>query len=380
MSQITTKKFDFIPIANTFVGQEEAHAVFEVAKSGWVSMGKKVQAFEEMAASYLGAKHAIAFNNGTSTLHAALLAFGVEPGDEVIVPTLSYISSANAVLYCNAKPVFCDSEPDTFNVSVAEIEKRITPKTKVIMTVDLKGMPVDFDDILKWASNKKIKVLSDSAESFGAVYKNKPVGTQCPAHSFSFFANKNLTMGEGGLVTTNDDEVAEQCRIIRNQGQSERYVHVVLAHNYRLTDLQAAFGIEQLKRVDWIMSEKNKVASYYQQLFQNHPLITAPFVPEYVTRHTWYMYCLRLDPQVNRDLVVKKMKEKGVDSRLSFPPIHLQPLYRKLFGYREGDYAKSEQIFNSFIDIPCWVGMTEEMCQYVAEVLRTCVEKSVSLK
>lgn len=367
---------DFIPIANTFIGEEEAKAVYSIVKSGWISMGEKVKEFEKMAAEYLGVEHAVAFNNGTSSLHAVLIALDVKEGDEVLVPTLSYVSSANVILYCRATPIFCESDPDTFNVTADEVAKRITPKTKAIMTVDLKGMPVDYDAILQVAQEHNIPVLSDSAESFGAIYKDNLVGRQCPVHSFSFFANKNITMGEGGLIATNDDKIADVCQTVRNQGQSERYKHVIIGNNYRLTDISAAFGIEQMKRIEWIMEEKNKVAAYYNNAFDGHSLISIPYVPSYVNRHSWYMYCLKLDRSVDRDLVIQKMRENGVDSRLSFPPIHLQPIYMDMFGYQKGDYPMSEDIFNTFIDIPCWVGMNEDLMNRVIEIIIKAVEEA----
>ena len=362
----------FIPIANTCMGEEEAQAVYNVVKSRWISMGKKVEEFEKMAAEYIKVKYAVAFNNGTSSLHAGLISLGIKEGDEVIVPTLSYISSANAVLYCGATPKFCESDPMTFNVTAGEIKKRITAKTKAIITVDLKGMPVDFDALMEIAQQHNIPILSDSAESFGSIYKDRLVGSQCPVHSFSFFANKNITMGEGGLITTNDVDIADICRMVRNQGQSERYSHMVIGNNYRLTDILAAFGIEQLRRVEWILTEKNKIATYYNKAFSENSLIEAPYMPPYVGRHSWYMYCLKLNKYVNRDLVVKKLKDEGIDTRLSFPPIHLQPVYREKYGYKKGDYPVSEETFNTFIDIPCWAGMSKsDIDRVVNAVIKT---------
>jgi len=366
----------FIPIANTYIGPEEAQAVFETVKSGWISMGPKVKELEALIAGYLGVRHAITFNNGTSSLHASLQALGVGPGDEVLVPTLSYASSANVVLFCGATPVFMESEPTTFNVSAEEVARRITPRTKVVMTVDLKGLPVDFEPILAVARRHGLPVLSDSAESFGAIYRGRKVGSQAPLHSFSFYANKNITMGEGGLVTTGDDRLADLIRTIRNQGQSERYVHVVIGNNFRPTDLAAAFGVEQVKRAEWIMAEKGAVAGAYGRKLAGHPLIRTPFVPDYVGRPSWYMYCLTLDESVDRDAVVRLMRERGVDSRLSFPPIHLQPAYREKFGYKDGDFPQSERIFRSFIDIPCWVGMDGPMIDRVVDALTAAVEKA----
>ena len=206
---------EILTIARPNIDKKEAQAVYDCIMSGWITMGKKVEELEKKMSEYLGVKHSIMFNNGTASLHAALVAAGVEENDEVIVPTLSYISSGNSVVYCGAKPVFCESNEKTFNAGAKEIEAKITNKTKAIMIVDLKGMPSDFDEIIKLGKKRNIKIIGDSAESFGAIYKNKKVGSQVDAHSFSFFANKNLTMGEGGLITTNDDEIAKKCKLFR---------------------------------------------------------------------------------------------------------------------------------------------------------------------
>lgn len=368
---------NFIPIAKPYIGTEEADAVYNQVKSGWISMGGKVQKLEKILQEYIGVKHAIAFSNGTATLHAGLLALGVKPGDEVLVPCLSYISSANAVLFCNAKPVFVEEDPRTFNAEPEAFEKFITDKTKVIMPVDLKGMPVDYDAINALAAKYNIKVLADSAESFGAVYKSKKVGSQSNMHSFSMFANKSITAGEGGFITTNDDDLAEFCRCFRNQGQKDRYVHVMIGHNYRMTDISAAFAIEQTKRVEWFMEEKSKIADFYNIAFKDHPLLKTPYVPDYVNRHSWYMYTLVVDQKVDRDLMASKMKEKGVDHRLSFPLIPLQPIYRELYGYSNEDFPKSEEIFKRFIDIPCWVGLKSEELRYVANIVKQSAEESI---
>lgn len=366
----------FVPIANTHIGEEEAQAVYNVVKSGWISMGKKVEEFEKMAAEYAGVKYAVAFNNGTASLHAGLISLGIKTGDEVIVPTLSYISSANVILYCGASPQFCEADRKTFTITAEEVEKRITPRTKAIISVDLKGMPVDFDAISEVADRHSIQILSDSAESFGAIYKGRIVGSHCKLHSFSFFANKNITMGEGGLITTNDPNIADICRKVRNQGQSERYKHVIVGNNYRPTDILAALGIEQLKRIEWILDEKNKIATYYNEAFAGNPLIATPYVPPYVGRHSWYMYCLKLDKAVNRDTVVAKLTAEHIDTRLSFPPIHLQPVYQEKYGYKEGDFPVSEEIFDAFVDIPCWAGMSRAHVDRVVGTVKRTVEDS----
>ncbi len=365
---------EMIPIAMPYIGDEEADAVYQQIKSGWITMGERVKEFERLVCDYTGAKHAIAFNTGTGTLHACLLAAGVKPGDEVLVPANSYISSANAIVYCNAIPVFVEENPLTFNVEADAFEAKITPKTKAIMCVDLKGLSIDYDAMMAMAARHNLKVIADSAESFGGSYKGKSIGAQADAHSFSLFANKGITSGEGGLVTTNDDQINEVVRIVRNQGQTDRYYHTMVGHNYRMTDVTAAFAIPQLNRVNWVISEKSKIAAAYQVGFKEHPWIETPFIPEYVTQHSWYIYSLRLAEHIDRDKVLVLMREAGVDWRISFPLIPLQPIYREMYGYKEGDFPKSEKIHQSFVDIPCWVGMTAAQIQHVIDVVKRSVE------
>src|SRR3989344_1613921 len=232
-----------IPVANTFIGEEEAKAAYDAVKSGWISfLGPKVKEFETDFAREVNVKHAIAVSNGTAALHVALAAIGISEGDEVIVPSLTFISTANAVLYQNAKPVLAECEPLTYNITAEEIEKRITKKTKAIIPVDMNGMPVDYDNILEVANKYNIPVVADSAESLGARYKGRKIGAIAPVHIFSFFPNKNISTGEGGMITTNDYELAKKMRIIMNQGQDYRYHHVELGYNYRMTNFQAAIG------------------------------------------------------------------------------------------------------------------------------------------
>jgi len=364
-----------IPIANPSINKKEAKAAFNVIKKGWISMGKEVSNLEKKIEKYLGVKHAILFNNGTSALHAALSYHNIGPGDEVIVPTLSYISSANVILYCGAKPVFCECDPLTFNVKSENIIEKITKKTKAIITVDLKGMPVDYDKIQNKLKKYKIPLISDSAESFGAIYKNKKVGGQFKLHSFSFFANKNMTLGEGGLVTTNEKKISKFLRIFRNQGQEGRYNHTYIGNNYRPTDYAAAIGKVQLTKIESVLNEKNKIAKIYNKAFKEEKLVKTPFLPNFVSRHTWYMYCLTFSKSINRDKLQKKINKKGIDTRLSFPPIHLQPVYKKKFGYKKGDFPISENIFDQFLDIPCWKGMGIKNIKFIIKTIKEQLKK-----
>tara|TARA_B110000858_G_C17792691_1_gene470768 strand:+ start:986 stop:2083 length:1098 start_codon:yes stop_codon:yes gene_type:complete len=359
----------FIPIANPDVGKLEAKKVYEVIKKGWISMGSEVSKMETEASKILKNKNTILFNNGTSCLHAALLALGIKKGDEVIVPTLSYISSANAILYVGAKPIFCDSDVHTFNTNFELIKKKITKRTKAIMTVDLKGMPIDYDYLKKNLKKYKIPLISDSAESFGAMYKNKMVGNQFDIHTFSFFANKNITMGEGGMITCKSKKIYKILKMIRNQGQISRYKHIILGNNFRPTDYAASIGRVQLKKLNSVLSKKNLIAKKYNDAFKNIKDLKTPIVPSYVSKHSWYNYCILLKNAKMKIKFKKYLKQNKIDFRESFPPIHLQPLYKQIIK-KKLKLSKSVHTFSRFIDLPIWSNMSEFQINYIIKKIK----------
>lgn len=347
----------FIPVAQPVLGEEEARAVYDVVKSGWITMGKKVQAFERAMCDLTGASHAVAMNNGTSTLHAILAALDIGPGDEVIVPSMTYISSVNVVLFVGATPVLCDNDPRTFNTTVEHVRAKITPRTKAIMTVDMKGLPVDYDAFAALSEETGIPFVSDSAESMGAIDRGRRIGgTPALAHSFSFFANKAITTGEGGMVTTENAALAERLRIFRNQGQEGRYNHTYLGQNYRMTDITAAIGIEQVKRLPSTIAEKQRLATRYTEAFAAVPGVTTPYLPDHVDQHSWYMYGITLDAAV-RDGLLKHLADQGIETRLSFPPTHIQPYHQKRFGWAEDAFPTAMNSYRTFLDIPIWPGL-----------------------
>ena len=364
-----------IPVANVSLGEEEAIAVAEVVRSGRLSMGPKVAEFEEAFRAYTGAKHAIAVNNGTSALHVALAALDLKPGDEVILPSLTFISTANTVLYQGAIPVLCECDPLTYNVTVEHLQACLTERTRAIIPVEMNGMAIDYETILSFADENELRVVVDSAESLGGAYKQRLVGSIAPVHMFSFFPNKIITTGEGGMITTDNEELAREMRVLLNQGQDYRYHHIRLGYNYRMTELQAAIGIEQLKRIEYRLEEKNRIAEFYRNAFAETDGIDTPTVPDYVTQHSWYMYSVRVDAQI-RDAVVKQLEERSIETRLSFPPVHTQPFIQQTLGYKSEQLPLTNQAWNSKIDIPAWPGMTETMMSTVVESLRIAVENS----
>jgi perosamine synthetase len=362
-----TKQAARIPVATAIFTEAEAQAVQDVIRSGWVTQGARVAAFEEAFARFVGAKHAIAMCNGTVTLHAVLAALGIGPGDEVIVPTLTYISTANVVLFQHAELRLCECDPLTYNVRVSDLEKVVTPRTKAIITVDMNGLPIDYDPIVAWARARGITVIADSAESLGSVYRGKPVGTQAPVHSFSFFGNKNVTTGEGGMLTTNDGALATELRILRNQGQQGRYNHTHLGFNYRMTELSAAIGSIQLQSLDARLRAKESTVERYNRAFAQERLMSLPVVPDYVDRHSWYMYAPAFDASVDRDAVVAKLEAANIETRVSFPPVHIQPYYVKRFGFEVEDFPVSHGAWKRLINLPIGPDLTPDLVDSVIQ-------------
>jgi len=342
----------FIPVANPFIDSKEINAVNYVMRKKWITMGKKVQQFENSLAKFLGVKYVVAMNNGTSTLDSLVKYFSINNKEqEVIIPDLTYISTANVVTYNNGKIVLCDSNNDNFNINLKDLEKKISTKTKLIIVTDMKGMPVDYDELLKIANKKKIPVIADSAEALGSVYKNRKVGSQVFAHSFSFFANKNITTGEGGAISTNNKKLYKFLLKMRNQGQSKRYHHVIIGNNYRMTDIAATIGIEQLKKLKVIINKKNKIANFYNKKFNDRNEITLPEIPKYVSQHSWYNYTIIVNSK-KRDKLINFLKKNKIETRVSFPTISSQPIYKNLYYNRKK--SNSIRLTKSLIDLPIW--------------------------
>jgi len=357
-----------IPVANTLVGEEEARAVYEVVKSGWLSMGKKVTEFEEQFAHQVGARYAVAVNNGTAALHAVLAALGISAGDEVIIPSLTFIATANVVLYQGATPVLAECNPSTYTIEASEVRRLITDKTRAIIPVDMNGMPCDYDELLTIEDEYRIPIVWDSAESLGALYKKKKVGSIGKIHCFSFFPNKNVTTGEGGMICLESEGLYRLLCQIRNQGQERRYHHVHLGYNYRMTELQAALGLCQLTRLEENVQAKAAMAAYYNRELARIPGISLPTVPAFVTRHAWYMYTISVDESI-RDEMVKKLEEKNIETRLSFPPIHTQPYYQRTFQYTNYSLPATYAVWSRLINIPLWNGLGKERQDFIINSL-----------
>lgn len=361
----------FIPVAApVFVGNEKQY-VLDCMDSTWISSaGKYIEKFETSFAEFCGVKYALGCCNGTVALHLALLAAGVGPGDEVIVPTLTFIATANAVVYCGAKPVFIDSEQDTWNLDPAQLESKITPRTKAIIPVHLYGCPADMDAVLKIAQQHKLVVIEDAAEAHGAEYKGHKVGSMGRISTFSFFGNKIITTGEGGMVTTNDDALANKVRLLKGQGMDpkRRYWFPIVGYNYRMTNITAAIGLGQLEKIDWHLARRLEVAAWYREELQGIRDVSWQIEPQ-GTKHVYWMFTVVLDEhvRVNRDDVMAKLKERGIETRPVFYPMHVMPPYEKTVG--SATFPVAEGIARRGINLPTWAGLTRDDVRYICRNL-----------
>ncbi len=362
---------DRIPVAAPVLDGRETEYVMECLTTGWISsLGRFIGDFEAAFAAYCGVRHAVACNNGTTALHLALVALGVQPGDEVIVPTLTYIASANTVSYCGATPVFVDSDPVTFNMDPAQLEAKITPRTKGIMPVHLYGQSADMDPIRSLAARHGLFVLEDAAEAIGATYRGRRAGALGDCAAFSFFGNKIITTGEGGMVTTNDDALAARLRLYRNQGMdpARRYWFPVIGFNYRMTNIAAAIGLAQLERIDAHLAARRRIAAGYdRRLAPLQGRLETPRTAAWA-QHVFWMYTVLIGPDHpgGRDAVAAALADAGVETRPVFPPLHTLPPYRAL---DRGPYPQATALAARGLNLPTHAKLTEADLDRVTAVL-----------
>ena len=317
-----------ITIARPALGQDEISAVTEVLESGMLASGDRVIDFERKFADYCGTTHAVAINNGTAALHAALLAADIGYGDEVLVPAFSFIATASAVSMCGAKPVFVDVDPHTFNIIPSQIEERVTPKTKAVIGVHLFGQPFDVEAVQQVCERHSLKLIEDAAQAHGAQYKGQRVGAFGHFGCFSFYATKNMITGEGGMVTTSEKAYNERLRLIINHGQSEKYLHTRIGYNYRMTDIAAAIGVVQLRKLEKFNLRRRKNAEYYDA----HISVKGLELPKVADgmHHVYHQYVVRLTEEfpLKRADFIEYLKAKGIGSAIHYPiPIQRQPVY-----------------------------------------------------
>jgi len=368
-----------IPLAKPQLTEKDRQAVLDVLNTPKLSLGPKLEEFEGLIADYTGVNHAVAVNSGTSALHLIIRSLGIGEGDEVITTPFSFISSSNCILFEGAVPVFVDIDPDTLNIGVEKIEEAITENTKALLAVDVFGQPAEWGKLEEIASEYNLYLIEDSAEALGAEFQGKKAGSFGDAGVFAFYPNKQITTGEGGVIVTNNDDVATLSRSMRNQGRGEGdkwLQHERLGYNYRISDINCALGISQMERIDEIVSRRAEIAESYNQKLQNVSEIQTPLVSP-SGKTSWFVYVIRLDDQFTRetrDTILEELSQRGIGCSNYFTPIHLQPFYRKRFGYKPGDFPITEGVSSRTIALPFFNEITEEEMDYVVghfkEVIR----------
>lgn len=352
-----------IPIAKPIIGDEEREAVLEVLNSGIIAQGPRVREFELAFSEFTGTEFAIAVNSGTAALHIALLAHDIGRGDEVITTPFTFISTSNSILFTGARPVFVDIEEETFNIDPDRIQERITDKTRALLPVHLYGHPADMRAIMEIAEDHELLVIEDACQAHGAEFNGKRVGsfgTGC----FSFYPTKNMTTSEGGMITTDDKRIAERARMLRDHGSRERYIHEILGFNLRMTDISAAIGLCQLRKLPEFNRRRIENAQTLNRLIHNERIIT-PRIRENC-KHVFHQYTIRVTD--DRDRIVNILNEKGIGTGIYYPiPIHKQKLYKDL-GYNE-TLPVSERLANEVISLPVHPSVTMENLEYISSVL-----------
>lgn len=350
-----------IPIAKPQLGDEEKKAVAEVCGTAQLTNGPRTREFENAFAKYVGTKHAIATNSGTSALHTVLLAADIGIGNKVITTPFSFVASANAILYCGADPVFVDIDSRTYNINPAEIEKNITDSTKAIMPVHLYGLACDMGPIMDIGEDHNLLVIEDACQAHGAEYKKKRAGSLGDAACFSFYPTKNMTTGEGGMITTDDSQIADMCRIIINQGQKVRYYNDWLGYNYRMTEFSAAIGVEQLKKLDQFNKKRKENAAFYDEKLEGK--FELPFVPKGY-KHVYHQYTIRTN---RRDEIISKFEKAGIGYGIYYPLLISQ---QKIYSdSHHGTYEVAERATKEVLSIPVHPALSNEELEKIIQTL-----------
>jgi dTDP-4-amino-4,6-dideoxygalactose transaminase len=362
-----------VRLSAPWIDERDEELVLETLRSGWLSLGPTGPRFEELVADAVGARYCAAVSSGTAGLHLAMRLVGVEPGDEVITSPYSFVASANCAIYEGARPVFADIDAHTFNLDPESVEAAVTERTKAIVAVDIFGYPCELDAILDICRRRGLALVEDACEALGARYKGRPLGSHGHPATFAFYPNKQLTTGEGGAVTTNDEEQYELLVSLRNQGRLETsswLMHGRLGYNYRLDDISAALGIGQVERLESILGARAAVAARYTQLLANVD-VEPPLADDENHLRSWFVYVVKLPAGVDRDGVMRRMDERGVATAPYLPSIHLQSYMRERYGFREGMLPVSEDCSARTMALPFHARLGEEDQQYVVETLRS---------
>lgn len=374
---------DFLLFHKPFLSDEEVNEIVDTVRSGWLSMGPKTIRFENEFNNYIGSKRSISVSSWTAGGHLTLEAFGIKAGDEVIVPTMTFPATAEIVCYLGAKPVIVDVREDTLNISIKEIEKAISPKTKAIIPVHYGGQPCDMDEIQEIAKKYNLKVLEDAAHSLPATYKGKKIGTISDVTCFSFYATKTLSTGEGGMICTKDDELADRCSIMRLHGinrdawkrycESGSWYYEVVApgFKYNFTDLQASLGLPQLKKVDYMWESRKRIAAKYNQALKDLDTIQLHTIKE-DRESSWHLFPIRLHLdrlKKTREQIIEELRENNIGVGVHFKPVHQHLFYSETFNLKDRDFPVSSKVFPRLLSLPIYPGMSDQSVDLVLNVL-----------
>lgn len=369
-----------IPYGKQTIDQDDIQAVVDVLKSDFLTTGPKIAEFEQTVADYVGAKYAVAISNGTSALHAACFAAGIGPGDEVITTPLTFAASANCVLYCGGTPVFADVDPKTYNIDPEDIRRKITDRTKAIIAVHLAGQPCDMDAIHSIAHEYGLIVIEDGAHALGSVYKGKKVGSLSDMTTFSFHPVKPITMGEGGMIVTDNEEFYKKMALFRSHGITRDdsmmtrndgpwfYQQFDLGYNYRITDIQCALGCSQMKKLDRFLARRKEIVARYNEAFADCDNIITPYQLS-DTESGWHLYIVQVK-NCDRRQVFEAMREKGIGVNVHYIPVYMHPYYQE-HGYENVHCANAEEIYSHIISLPLYPGLTSEQQDYVIDTLKS---------
>jgi perosamine synthetase len=368
-----------IPLSRPYIDEREEELVLEVLRSGRLSLGPAIERFEAMLAERVEAPYAAAVSSGTAGLHLLCHIAGLREGDEVITSPISFVATANCFIFEGATPVFADVEPRTLNLDPAAVERAITERTKAIVAVDMFGYPCELDELRGLAERHGLTVIDDSCEALGAEYKGMPVGSHGPSAVFGFYPNKQITTGEGGVVTTHSEETWELLKSLRNQGRSydsRWFHHVRLGFNYRFTDLQAAVGIAQLEKLDHILELRSAAARRYAELLSEIDGVDPPAADDDDHRRSWFVYVVKLDRGIDRDAVLERLAAEGIEAGHYVPCVHLQPYLRERYGFSEGLCPVAEDAANRTLALPFFPELEGEDQERVVEALQAAVQRS----
>ena len=377
----------FIPYGTQDIGKEEIDEVISVLKSDFLSTGPKIKEFENKFANYVGSKYAVAVSSGTAALHCACLAAGIKEGDEVITTPFTFVATSNSILYRGASPVFVDINKDTFNINESNIEEKITSRTKAIIPVHFAGQPCEMDKIKEIANKYNLIIIEDAAHALGAEYKNRKIGTIGDMTTFSFHPEKHITTGEGGMITTDNEELYKKLLIYRNHGitrdESEfvnnkdgnwYYEQIELGYNYRLTDFQSALGIVQLDKMQSSLNRRNEIVEMYEKELNEIEELKLPKVSNEI-KSSWHLYIIRVtDKSINRKEVFDKLREKNIGVNVHYIPVYWNPYYEKL-GYKKGLCPNVEEIYKQIITLPLHPKMTNEDVEYIIKSLKDIIRE-----